>query len=423
MTPTLVRIRRVLVLAALLAASPAAGQTSSEPTADDLFEDSVVHEMRLVVNSRDWAALKENFTENTYYPANLTWRNQTVRSVGIRSRGLGSRSGTKPGLRVDFDRYAVEQTFLGLKSLVLDNLTQDPSMLRERVTMQLFRRLGIPAPREVHVRLYVNDEYAGVYAAVEAIDKTFLGRVLGADDRGNVENDGYLFEYDWMREYRFEYLGDDVSAYAMFDVKTRERDAASEIWGPIEQMVQAINETPDALFEQEVSAYLDLAQVAAYLAAENFVAELDGLLGYAGLNNFYFYRFERSTRSRFLPWDKDNTFSAADMPIFQGVAENVLARRLLSLPAYEAAYLDALLAAAASADEPPADAVEEPRPGWLEREILRQYDQVRAAALADALKPFDNAGFEAAVAELVAFARARSAFVRAQVGERRAVLR
>lgn len=417
------RLRSVLALLALLAASsPAAGQASSEPTADDLFEDSVVHEMRLVVNSRDWAALKENFTENTYYPANLTWRDRTARSVGIRSRGLGSRSGTKPGLRVDFDRYAIEQTFLGLKSLVLDNLTQDPSMLRERVTMQLFRRLGIPAPREVHVRLYVNDEYAGVYAAVEAIDKTFLGRVLGADDRGNVENDGYLFEYDWRREYRFEYLGDDVSAYAMFDAKTHETDAASQIWGPIEQMVRAINETPDELFEREVSAYFDLSQVAAYLAAENFVAELDGLLGYAGLNNFYFYRFERSTRSRFLPWDKDNTFYAADLPIFQGVAENVLARRLLNLPAYQAAYLDALLAAAASADEPPADAGEGPQPGWLEREILRQYEQVREAAHADTFKPFDNERFETAVAELVAFARARSAFVRAQVVERRAAV-
>ena len=71
-----------------------------------------------------------------------------MRNSGVRSRGLGSRSGTKPGLRVDFDRYSSNQTFLGLKSLVLDNLTQDESGVKESVTMRLFARLGVPAPRE-----------------------------------------------------------------------------------------------------------------------------------------------------------------------------------------------------------------------------------------------------------------------------------
>ena len=40
----------------------------------------------------------------------MTWNGMTVRDVGIRSRGRGSRSGNKPGLRVDFDRYRHGQT-------------------------------------------------------------------------------------------------------------------------------------------------------------------------------------------------------------------------------------------------------------------------------------------------------------------------
>ena len=59
-------------------------------------------------------------------------RNQIVRNVGIRSRGMGSRSGIKPGLRVDFDRYTTDQKFLGLKSFILRNNTQDASNMRER---------------------------------------------------------------------------------------------------------------------------------------------------------------------------------------------------------------------------------------------------------------------------------------------------
>src|SRR6478609_1574425 len=122
-------------------AAPAWSQTS-----DDLFNPEVIQRLDLWLNSSDWAKLKAAFQENTYYPADMTWNGQTVYNVGIRSRGLGSRSSTKPGLRVDFDRYADGQHFLGLKSLVLDNLTQDPSGIRETTIMHFYTRLsGIPA--------------------------------------------------------------------------------------------------------------------------------------------------------------------------------------------------------------------------------------------------------------------------------------
>ena len=91
--------------------APALAQTS-----DDLFNPDVLQRIDLWLNSSDWAKLKAAFQENTYYPADVTWNGQTVRNVGIRSRGLGSRSSTKPGLRVDFDRYSSGQQFLGLKS-------------------------------------------------------------------------------------------------------------------------------------------------------------------------------------------------------------------------------------------------------------------------------------------------------------------
>ena len=149
----------------------------SAQTADDLFNPEVLQRIELWLNSSDWAKLKQSFQENTYYPADLTWNGQTVRNVGIRSRGLGSRSATKPGLRVDFDRYSSGQQFLGLKSLVLDNLTQDFSGIKETTAMRFFTRLGIPAPRETHTRLYVNGDYNGLYGLVESLDKKNIGRV------------------------------------------------------------------------------------------------------------------------------------------------------------------------------------------------------------------------------------------------------
>ena len=88
---------------------PGAAARSRAP-ADALFDDTFLHEIRLTMNSRDWESLKANFQLNDYYPTHITWNGLTVQNVGIRSRGLGSRSGTKPGLRVDFNLYVPNQT-------------------------------------------------------------------------------------------------------------------------------------------------------------------------------------------------------------------------------------------------------------------------------------------------------------------------
>src|SRR6478672_12036216 len=116
---------------------------------------AVLHDIFLTINSKDWTSLKEHFLDNTYYPCDFKWNGQTVRNSGIRSRGTGSRSGVKPGLRVDFDRYTDGKRFLGLKSFVLRNNTQDMTNLHERLSMLLFKRMGEPASRETHTKMFV----------------------------------------------------------------------------------------------------------------------------------------------------------------------------------------------------------------------------------------------------------------------------
>src|SRR3982751_5659360 len=130
--------------------------TALAQTSDDLFNPEALQRIELWLNEQDWAKLQQNFQENTYYPADMTWNGQTVPNVGIRSRGLGSRSSTKPGLRVDFDRYATGQHFLGLKSLVLDNLTQDKSGIKEPPAMLFFSLMIRRPPRSTLFPLSAN---------------------------------------------------------------------------------------------------------------------------------------------------------------------------------------------------------------------------------------------------------------------------
>ena len=118
------RARTFILILAVAALLPRAvvSQTPAVDPSDIFFDDTVLHDIRLVINDRDLESLHVNFLSNEYYPVNFTWRDKALPGVGIRSRGTGSRSGVKPGLRIDFDRWATDQKFLGLKSLVFRNM-------------------------------------------------------------------------------------------------------------------------------------------------------------------------------------------------------------------------------------------------------------------------------------------------------------
>ena len=397
----------VLVLAALCLTASATNAHAQSP--DDLFNPAAMHRVDILMNSQDWEKLKQDFQENTYYPADLAWNGQTARNSGVRSRGLGSRSGTKPGLRVDFDRYSTDQTFLGLKSIVLDNLTQDSSGVRESVTMRMFARMGVPAPRESFARVFVNNDLIGLYAVVESVDKDLLARVFGSID-GNVQNDGFLFEYNYIlgSAWRFEYLGGDLDAYApRFDPKTHENKSASEKWGPIEELVRLVNDTPPASLPGVLESRLDVPAFLRYMAAQNFVAQEDGFTGYDGMNNFYFYRLEDSTRHVLIAWDEDNAFARQDFGITTRHDENVLMRKVMEWPDYRALYFTAMQDTANSAGSPDEGQSE----GWLQAEVRRQLDLIADAMREDPSKPFTNDEFEAGRAAMLDFPTPRVGYV------------
>jgi spore coat protein H len=390
-------------------------QTGSN--ADAFFDDTVLHEIRLTINSRDWQSLKDNYLDNTYFPCDFSWQGHVVRNIGIRSRGTGSRSGIKPGLRVDFDRYVTDQKFLGLKSFVLRNNTQDASNMHERLSMLLFRKMNLLAPRFAHTKLYINNQYVGLYGIVESADKPFLKRNLDEDD-------GYLYKYDYPADgtpYFFQDKGSDPAAYVPmpFKPETHEADSRPEV---IAQWIQTVNQASDAAFRGAVGEYLDFAKFLQHVAVETFVAETDGFVGDYGMNNFYMYRPVSQNRFTLIGWDKSEAFKGGTTrSIWQNIRNTpterqnrLLARTIAYRDMYDY-FLDMLLECARLASEP----TEGDSRGWLEREIEREYQQVRDAAITDPDKPYTADDFERAVNDLRDFAMNRSSWVTQEVNSSR----
>ena len=415
----------------LMFAAPSFAQTQ-----DDLFNGDILHEVRIYVNPEDLVTLKQNIDIcpnqdlealegervpnvpriECWFAVDFHWkfngRDITTAQGGIRSRGKGSRSPIKPSFKIEFDRYESNNHFLGLKALILRANTQDASSMHERVAMEFFRKLGIAAPRDVHTRLYINDQYAGLYSLGDEVDEVFLLRNFG-------EKDGYLYSYEWVEPYAFGYLGSDVSKYSPLPFQPQNHLIDVDP-SPIEAMVRTINESPAAQFSAAVSQYIDLNSLFRELAVENFLADQDSVIGDYLLNNFFLYRFRNSVRSIFIPWDKSNAFWVTDWNIFHNFQSNILTNRALSAaPELISLYRDTLRQAADLAGGVG---------GWLEQEIRKEYQQIQQAAYEDRLKlcdqgatgylhPCSNEEFDAEVAYLIRFAQQRAAFVRAQLAQ------
>jgi spore coat protein CotH len=374
-------------------------------TSEDVFDGDTLHDVHLYMHSRDLQRLRSEYLENTYFPADLVWRQTRVRNVAVRSRGgLATRDPVKLSFRVDVNRYHPGQTFLGLRAIVLDNLFQDRTMMHEALAMSVHARMGQTALRESFCRVYVNREYQGLYAIVEDVDESFLTRTLGRDG-------GYLFEYQWQQPFHGGPLGADFGIYrTLFEAKTHERAPDDELYVPIRKLFDTASLPEDVATREDLERYVDLEQLVTALALDTLLGEEDGLAGLHGMNNFYLYRDAESTRHSFIPWDRDRAFNLIDSSIFDRVHENALTRRALSYGDLFDRYLRTLEDGARMLASG----------GWLSAEIERLRALIGPAAYADSRKPYSNEDFEAAVQFLRDFATERPARVIEEVAAYRA---
>lgn len=399
---TLRRLRAsVLVFTALCAlAAPAAALAQ---TSDDFFDPTVLQEVRILMNTKDLALLKANWNTNNKYVADLTWRNLRARNISVRNRGAGSRNPTKLGLEIAFDRYTPNQNFLGLHSLVLRNIWQDATFMHEALAMAFFKRMGLPASRESYCKLYINNEFYGLYSIVENVDADYVKRYV--DNPAS----GYLFEYHWTFFWYDEYLGDALAPYQpIFEPRTRDTESVSTLYSPLRDLFREVNGPDDGWFDR-VNALMDLRAFTRHIAVETFLSEWDGYYGFWASNNFYLYRPAGSTQHRILVWDRSESFNSFDSSIFVRKDENVLVRRLLAIPEMRTLFLDTLEECANSA----ADG------GWLENEVRRNAALIADTVQADPKKQFTADDFANGVNFLINFAQLRSAFVLQEVAKSR----
>lgn len=213
--------------------------------------------------------------------------------VGIRLKG-GAGSfrplSKKAAFKVKFNEY-VKQKFFGLKKLTLNNMVQDPSMLHETQTYELFRLLGVPAPRTGYANVRVNGVNYGLHLNVETYDDVSLPHWF--------ESTGHLYEADEP--------GLDVTAgnQDKFEIDEGDDEDIADLEALIVAANNAVGDWSDGM-----AGFADLEEMARIWAVERYVGHWDGYAGVAAPfrpNNYYLHSLESGEFSM-LPWGTDQTW-------------------------------------------------------------------------------------------------------------------
>jgi len=281
--------------------------TEPEDEATHVFDQGELRTYNIIVEPEELAKIEADPALEEYVTGKLEFEGKTYGPLGVRYKGsvgaflppcTGSNSfasaasrGPRIGkcsMKLDFDRFASDARFYGLKKLNFHSGNRDPALMRDRLGYALFREFGVVAPRAVHARLLVNGEFRGVYVVVEQIDGRFT------KSRFSEGGDGNVYKEVWPRT-------------------TTEATYQDALATNVDEMpsVQKFVDFADAMAKREdVSEWLDMEYMFHYIAVDRVIVNDDGPMhSYCNYShNYYWYESALEQRFWLMPWDLDASF-------------------------------------------------------------------------------------------------------------------
>lgn len=295
------------LLLALLAFAPvlifAQGTKSPRP----LFDKKSIGEIRLTLPVKNWVSALDSMR---IYGMGLMSGSVTVDGakydgVGVRFRGDKSyQTGIKRNpFTIKLNSSYPDQNHQGYVSLKLSSSLRDPSMVREVLFHEIAGKY-MPSSQAVYTKLYVNDEYIGVYVNLESIDKKFLEMHYGSSGNAFFKA-GVDYKPEVPAACKQNIYGsleyeDNLDCYkGNFDMIS----TTATGWTEIQELTRILNKEPE-----KIDKLLDVDRTLWMLALNNVMVNLSSYSGNYS-HNYYLYK---DNNGRFQPvhWDLNLSFGS-----------------------------------------------------------------------------------------------------------------
>ena len=254
-----------------------------------------------------------------YVEGSLTYNGETISPIGIRYKGSigafvggvsgndwsnpsGSKTATKLSMKFKIDWKGYNSSFYNQKTLQIHSMNLDDSQLHDRLGYWLFKEMGVPAPRCIHAKLYINGVYNGLFSLVEQIDEEFANYHF-SDGSGNLYKEVWpLNSNNTVQSDRKLYEG---------LVTNKEAGVNNYI---IKSFAENILNASDAEIQTVINNNMNLNQTIALAVVDRTIRNDDGPFhwycdwGGCEPHNFFWYENPSTNKVHLIPWDLDNAF-------------------------------------------------------------------------------------------------------------------
>ena len=240
-----------------------------------------------------------------YYPADYAFSSPSgvafsAAGIGIRIRGYSSRymAGSKHSYTLNLGKADGATIPYGLRKVALRGEPFDPSMMREHLTCDVLRAMGVCHARKSYSQLYINDVYWGLFLMMEIIDDAFLPSRFGVK-----EGEGMLYK---LPTWDTSYLGMNFWMPALqelyFQKEPLKSYKDSNLYSPLVHLASLPGITSPETFAPAMALALDVPLFLRSAAVLELLFDWDSI---ANGNNYYMAILSETNQVVFIPTDFD----------------------------------------------------------------------------------------------------------------------
>jgi len=284
--------------------------TLASAQAPDLYDENVVRDIKLYFSQPDWwDLLYQNKEQKICIEADMEVDSLMYHQVGVRFKGYSSASvwpAEKMPFKIKTDEFVPGLDLYGYDSINLSNSYLDPTFVREVVSYHILRKY-MPAPKSNFVRLWLNDEYWGIYINSEQVSGELLGEWF-EDDTGNrykcqAPSGGGL------GDSALAWLGPNPASY--YDHYQLKSEPNGTEWLDLIDMIDVLNNRPVNVHWTELAEILHIDSCLWYLVGCNLFCNLDSYI--AAGHNYYLYNDPYEGYFNPITWDTNLSFGNFSM--------------------------------------------------------------------------------------------------------------
>tara|TARA_R110002124_G_scaffold277449_3_gene448865 strand:- start:812 stop:3157 length:2346 start_codon:yes stop_codon:yes gene_type:complete len=283
--------------------STASGQAGSKW----VFDDSTLPEVRILIDSDslDEILAEENQQSDREFVAGFSITKnevtETVDSVGFRLRGNTSRASQKKSFKISFNTFIQGREYRGLDKMNINGEHNDPTVMRAKVSWDIFEKMDVKASRANHVAFYINDVFYGLYLNVEHIDDEMIKKEF-EDDSGNLYKCLYPADLSYRGPNADDYSNYEEFGRRPYDLKTNEDE---NDYSDLASFIDFLENASVQEYEEQIHDYLDVHATLKWMAIDVLTGNWDNYR--YNKNNFYLYNDPSENRFTVIPYDYDNT--------------------------------------------------------------------------------------------------------------------